>query len=58
LTFGHGIHFCLGNALARNEARLALNALIHAGIEIKPSPAATRIPGVLLRGFSSFPLVQ
>jgi cytochrome P450 len=57
LTFGHGIHFCLGSSLARNEARLAIDALIEAGIEIHPSPNAVRIKGLLLRGFESFPLV-
>ncbi len=57
LTFGHGIHFCLGASLARNEASLAIKALIDAGIEIKPSPDAKRIKGLLLRGFESFPLV-
>ena len=42
--------------LARS-ARLAIGALIDAGIEIKPSPDAKRIPGLLLRGFQNFPLV-
>ena len=58
LAFGHGIHFCLGASLARNEARIALDAIIATGIEIHPSPHAFRTTNLFLRGFTSFPLTQ
>jgi len=32
-TFGHGIHYCLGNAVARLEVRVALDVLLDAGGE-------------------------
>jgi cytochrome P450 len=34
LTFGHGIHFCLGAPLARLEAKLALGLLLERYREI------------------------
>jgi cytochrome P450 len=39
LAFGHGIHFCLGAALSRMEARIALNDLVRRleGLELASS---------------------
>ena len=58
VAFGHGIHFCLGAALARMETRIALQALLdepgfgwnvdHAG--------ATRLHSGPIRGYASLPV--
>lgn len=38
LTFGHGIHFCLGAPLARLESRIVLNALLDRYSELRCNP--------------------
>ncbi len=37
-AFGHGAHFCIGAALARQEARIALNALFDRYPELRCDP--------------------
>lgn len=58
VAFGHGVHRCLGAALARLEARVALEALVaraHA-LRLDPCDAPSRIENPLLRGFARLPL--
>lgn len=58
LTFGHGIHFCLGASLARLEGQIALRALIERFPNI--NLAATGAPqwkdSVILRGMEALPV--
>ncbi|HEX3788436.1 MAG TPA: cytochrome P450 [Pseudonocardiaceae bacterium] len=51
LTFGHGIHFCLGAPLARLEARIALGALLERFPDIAVSrlrPSEFQSPWVIV----------
>jgi cytochrome P450 len=54
IAFGHGAHYCVGAALARIEAQIALAALVAR----KPRLAGVglRKPGVVLRGFERLEL--
>ncbi len=57
LAFAFGIHFCLGAPLARLEARLAFEALLHrfARIELAREDPPWK-PQIFLRGLASLPL--
>jgi cytochrome P450 len=57
VAFGRGIHFCLGAALARLEARIALQALLtrHRDWEVDLD-AAVRLRSGPIRGYVSLPL--
>ncbi|CAN5522304.1 cytochrome P450 [soil metagenome] len=51
LAFGHGIHYCVGAALSRLEAPLALTAVLERFPRVGPAPGGTRWkPNIAFRG--------
>jgi cytochrome P450 len=60
LSFGQGIHFCLGAPLARMEAQIAINTLLRRipNLRLKVSSDSLRWrPSMVLRGLDSLPVV-
>jgi len=59
LTFGHGLHYCLGAPLARLEARVAFEELLRACPELtlaEPVEKLRWIPSRLFRGLAALPV--
>jgi cytochrome P450 len=57
VAFGHGIHHCLGAALARLEARVALEELLpRLGAYDIDAAASSRVHSGNVRGFASLPI--
>ena len=56
LSFGGGIHHCLGAPLARAEARILFPRLLKAFPAWESAPGATRRQGLTIRGFTHLPL--
>lgn len=59
LSFGQGIHFCLGAPLARMEAQIAINTLLRRmpNLRLKVLPGSLRWrPSMILRGLDTLPV--
>jgi cytochrome P450 len=56
LSFGHGIHYCLGAPLARMEGAIAFNALLQRFPNMRHDGTPVRGDNLLLRGFTKLPV--
>jgi hypothetical protein len=56
LAFSLGMHHCLGAALARLEARIAIEELTRRYPRLAPAAPPTRRPLLVLRGYESVPV--
>ncbi|MEV5649634.1 cytochrome P450 [Nocardia sp. NPDC052254] len=56
MAFGRGIHFCVGSALAKLEARTAVAALLDRTTGIALDGTPQRVPSILVRRHRSLPL--
>jgi cytochrome P450 len=59
LAFGHGIHYCLGAPLARQEGRIAIGSLLRRfpdiALAVPPDRLRWRAPGII-RGLITLPV--
>jgi cytochrome P450 len=56
LSFGHGIHYCLGAPLARMEGAITFNALLQRFPNMRHDGTPVRGDNLLLRGFTKLPV--
>jgi cytochrome P450 len=58
VSFGHGIHHCIGEPLAKLEAKIALEVLFEKvkQIQVKPDVVIERHPSAIMFGLKSLPI--
>jgi cytochrome P450 len=56
MSFGNGIHHCLGSSLARTEAQVAIGTLVRRFPGLEPAGEPERNGRVVLRGLESLPV--
>jgi cytochrome P450 len=56
VAFGHGVHFCLGAALARQEATVAIQELVARSTRLEPAGDIERVASIVFRGPSRLPV--
>ncbi len=59
LSFGNGIHFCLGAPLARLEGKIVLSAVLERlpNLRIDPNATLEFIPSISVHGVKSLPVL-
>lgn len=58
ITFGAGIHFCLGAPLARIELQTSFKTVLDLMPDIKPVQPANWGPGYIIRGLEDLPVTR
>jgi cytochrome P450 len=56
LSFGHGIHRCVGARLAESQIATLIGEIVSRNIRVVPQGAPERLPSPFLHGFTAMPV--